>query len=162
MTPNIATDTSRDFPKEIRIYFAKQNLKRALHIIQVFFIADVVVVILLGQKIWWAYFYGTFLLCFLIIIYIGTKKKYNNNRPQIIISEDGIETEKTPFFSWKNISGEDVDYFYGRNNSGEFFIYDYPAGTERVLIRNLETNRKDLKELLSVYRQEYVKKHGSS
>jgi hypothetical protein len=109
-----------------------------------------------------AYFFGAFIMLFMIMIYADTKKRYNNNRPQIIISDDGIETEKVPFFSWKSISGEDVDYFYEKNNNGEFFIYDYPAGRQKVSISNLDTSGKELKELLKIYRGRYNKKYTGS
>ena len=162
MLSNAIPGTQSDFPSEKRIYFSKQKLKRTLRIFQGILIADIVLAVILGHSFWWAYFPGTFILCLFILAYVDLNKKYNNELPQITISDDGIETEKAPFCSWKSISGEDVDYFYGRNDSGEFFIYNNPAEQQKVLIRYLDTERKDLKELLKTYRERNNKKQSAS
>ncbi|MES2110461.1 MAG: hypothetical protein V4577_17010 [Bacteroidota bacterium] len=149
-------------PTETRIYYAKGKLKRMLKVLIGFMIITPIIAFFTYRYFGGAYFLGTFLMVFLVIAYVNTKKRYKNDRPQIIISDEGIGTEKVPFLSWTSISGEDVDFFYEKNNNGEFFIYKYPVGTEKVSIRSLETSRKELKELLKIYRERYNKKHGNS
>ena len=160
MQLNTETGIKSDLPFETRIYYSKRKLKKLINILLGFMVVDGVLVFLVRSFFGGAYFLGSFMMIFLVIVYTDVKKKYKNDKPQIIINEDGIESDKVSFWGWENITNETVDFLYGRNASGEHLVYDYPAGQQKLSLGYIETNRAELKNLLKIYRQRNEKKRA--
>jgi hypothetical protein len=88
-------------------------------------------------------------------IYTGLKE-YFTKKPQIIISDKGIQTLKTPFHPWSEIKNEDVRTIVtggaAHGNSNTYLVYTYPGGSEKVDLDDLTISDEQLQHLLHVYR----------
>ena len=91
--------------------------------------------------------------CILFVIYFFIElKKVKNKNVQVVLSNDGIQTENVAFNSWSDIKGEDVIAERTGKTVSHYFIYDYPNGTVKVDIADYDTNKRRLEKLLRVYR----------
>ncbi|WP_314242998.1 hypothetical protein [Empedobacter tilapiae] len=90
----------------------------------------------------------------IIGVFFGYKKYKDatNTEPQIIINERGIKTRSTDFYSWNEIENEDVISKGSGKNIRYYLIYNYPDGSERLLIDNYDIDIKSLNQLLILYR----------
>ncbi len=84
-------------------------------------------------------------------------KEYFTKKPQIIISDKGIQTVKTPFHPWSDIKNEDVRTIVTgstprHRNSNTYLVYDYPGGAEQMNLDDLAISDEQLQHLLHVYR----------
>lgn len=85
----------------------------------------------------------------------------NNREPQIILSLKGIQTATTPFYSWADISNEDALDESTTKTTRQHLVYDYPSGSERVDIEDLDIDIAELGRLLRVYRGRYESRHSA-
>lgn len=101
---------------------------------------------------------GSVLVGFYMLIV--SYRRYINREPQIILSNDGVETANTPFYSWAEIA--DMDTMLERNSGDEgasvFFIYNCPSGEVKIEISELNISRSDLDNLIGIYKGRYEKK----
>ena len=79
-------------------------------------------------------------------------KEATNTEPQIIINQKGIKTISTKFYSWEQIKNEEVIIENSGKHTHFYLIYDFPNGTEKLLIDDYETKHLDLEKLLRTYR----------
>jgi hypothetical protein len=86
-------------------------------------------------------------------------KNLNNKEPQIILNEEGISASKTPFYSWKDIDSEDVVLITQGRLSSYFLVYNYPNGSAKLSIGELDITHSSLENLLRIYRGRWDKKH---
>ncbi len=93
-------------------------------------------------------------------IYMAYKnyKEATNNEPQIIISDQGIETASTQFYKWEHIKNEDSKVVGSGKSSQRIFTYDHPEGNEYLNIDDIATNIGELYDLLKLYRGRYNKR----
>ncbi len=83
-------------------------------------------------------------------------KEYFSNKPQIIISVKGIQTIKTPFHPWSDIKNENIRTIVTDGpkyrNTNTYLVYDYPGGSEKMNLDDLEMSDEQIQHLLHVYR----------
>lgn len=90
----------------------------------------------------------------IIGVFFGYKKYKDaaNTEPQIIINERGVKTISTDFYSWNEIENEDVISKGSGKHISYYLIYNYPDGSEHLLIDNYDIDIKSLNKLLILYR----------
>jgi hypothetical protein len=99
------------------------------------------------------------LLCAFAGYFIYTEYKRAINRDvQIILNDKGIQTVSAGFIDWKDIENEEVITVSSGKSSHTYLQYDYPEGSEKVEIGELDTNKKTLESLLHTYRLRSEKK----
>jgi hypothetical protein len=76
----------------------------------------------------------------------------SNTTAQIIINNKGIETVSTGFFRWDEVMNEEVSSEGSGSDSRFYLKYDHPAGSERLLIDDFDTDQRRLNNLLILYR----------
>ena len=79
-------------------------------------------------------------------------KLATNKKPQIILNNGGMETIETPYQPWRDIKEENVISEYTSRQTLYYLTYNYPGGSEKVQIDNLDITHKKLEHLLLVYR----------
>jgi hypothetical protein len=89
---------------------------------------------------------------FLIISLFYLSKFYNNNKPRIVINNNGMSTFKTPFYEWNEIKNEEVVIVRYGTNFYYYLIYNHPKGKEQLNIGNFNVNNRKLNKLLMIYR----------
>jgi len=72
--------------------------------------------------------------------------------PQIIISNEGLQTRKAGFFPWAGIHNETIIKSQGKDGQ-RFLVYDCPAGPQKISISNYAVSHQKLIVLLSLYRK---------
>lgn len=77
---------------------------------------------------------------------------FSNKAPQITISNDGIQTASVPFYTWAQISGEDVITKRQGKSSTTYLVYNYPGGNLELDINELDINKSELEKLLRIYK----------
>jgi len=96
--------------------------------------------------------------------FYGEVKKAMNKIPQIILNANGIQTATTPFYDWKQISGEQVlreVSVSGKHISVNYYLaYHHPGGDEKLNLEDLTTDSKQLEHLLETYRARADKRKG--
>ncbi len=97
-------------------------------------------------------YYGILLI--VLGAYFGFRefKEATNKEPQIIINNEGIKTRNTQFYQWKDIRNEEAVLKGFGKNTRHYLVYDYPNGTEELLIEDLTTDHIKLNKLLILYR----------
>jgi hypothetical protein len=108
-----------------------------------------------------SYVFGTILS--LIGGYFAFKefREATNGTPQIIISDKGIETINTRFYSWNDVDNEDVDIVSSGEHTHYYLTYEHPDGSENLLIDNYDIGYKELRRLLIVYRGRNLTKNNN-
>ena len=86
-------------------------------------------------------------------------KNATNTEPQIIFNHKGIQTSTTKFYSWTEITNEDIITEQGSEHINCYLFYNHPNGYEKLLIDDYETDSKTLNHLLVVYRGRSRKKN---
>lgn len=101
---------------------------------------------------------GLGILCACYMCFTGYKNG-SNNTPQIIINDKGIETYRTPFQPWPAIKNEDIITEGSGKSKTFYFVYQYPDGDEKLPIAEYDIGRRELENLLHVYRIRGSKSH---
>lgn len=98
-----------------------------------------------------------FLSFIFLILSFYHLSKFLNQKPRIILNNNGISTIKTSFYNWNEIENEEV--ITERHSSVVYYylIYNHPDGNEKLNIGNLNTNNIKLNKLLIFYRGRYKK-----
>lgn len=81
--------------------------------------------------------------------------KIKNTKPQIILSNKGIETYKTPFYEWNLITDETVKRIREGKTVKTQFTYNCPAGHQDININSLDIDMDSLENLLYLYRSRF-------
>lgn len=89
-------------------------------------------------------------------------KEATNTVPQIIISDKGIKTISTDFYSWNDIENEEVLSEGSGKHTHYFLTYDYPDGAEHLQIDDYDTDIRNLNKLLILYRGRSKKTNPNS
>jgi hypothetical protein len=130
---------------ETIIYYSRRNS----------LIAMAIALVGMGMGIYVMLWSDTYLLgLFMAVIcaYSSFKsyQRASNTKAQIIISNKGIETTSTRFYSWDDIQCE---YVSGAGSNSDYYLrYDHPDGSERVKIDDLDISHSKLSSLLILYR----------
>lgn len=95
---------------------------------------DAIILIIIGLYIAYIHFRNTI---------------YFNNKPQILINENGMKTINTEFYKWNEIENENV---ITKDNKKYFLVYNHPKGIEKLEITNLNTNQVKLEKLIQIYK----------
>lgn len=82
-----------------------------------------------------SYLLGVFMAVICAYSSIKAYQQASNTNAQIIISNKGIETISTRFYTWDEIQCEYVSS--ARSNSDYYLRYDHPDGSERIKIDDL-------------------------
>lgn len=81
--------------------------------------------------------------------------RLNNKTPQLIISYQGLQAAKVPFYTWAQITDEKVQV----TGSGRFtkvvLTYGYPHGSASINAELWDKQSHELEQLLSTYRSRY-------
>jgi hypothetical protein len=133
---------------ETIIYYSKKKMFVELIPVFILFITDS---FFITQRN--AYWLGIgSLICASVWGYL-ISKKFRNAIPQIIISNKGIQTVNTKFYSWAEIKNEDVvSENYGEGDIDYFLSYKHPQGREKLKINKFNTDWRSLDKLLALYR----------
>jgi len=108
--------------------------------------------------------YGIFIVVFIlliffvsIVVFFDGFRKLNNVEPQITINNRGIKTIATDFYKWEEIEYakiKSVSSGTGKSRTIKHYLtYKHPKGKEEINIYALDISRKELTELLILYRE---------
>ena len=75
-----------------------------------------------------------------------------NKNVQVILNNEGIQTENVSFYEWSDIEGEDVIMKRTGNSASNYLVYDYPNGRVELSITDFNITKRKLETLLRVYR----------
>jgi hypothetical protein len=87
-----------------------------------------------------------------IFLYIDYYKLINKN-VQILLTDRGLQTSDTEFYTWQQISRESVTKESFKGNINYFLNYDYKSGSARLLINNLDFSPQEIEKLIGIYRK---------
>jgi len=139
-------------PQEMLIYYSKSAI----------LVQCIVMLLCLGLGIYLfiiKQYIGAALLCAFGGYFIYTElKKATNKDAQIILNDKGIETISAGFVEWKDITDEEVVTIRSGKTSNTYLKYDYPDGSAKVDIGELDITKKALENLLHTYRVRSEKK----
>jgi hypothetical protein len=137
-------------PKETRIYYYKGTLIINLEALAVFLLVTIYFLFVSD-----AYLFGSIVLTIeLVFIYLNFSR-LKNNQPQIIINEAGIESVRTPFYKWSEISEDDVLRLHSGKTYNYYLTYKHPHGVVEIKINNYNIEPEKMTTLLSIYRSRY-------
>lgn len=105
--------------------------------------------------------FGLIASLFGLVLSVIEFKQATNKKPQIIISNKGIETANTPFYSWEDVNGEWATQEGSGKHIRYFLEYNHPAGAEKFSIDDMATDIRSLNELLALYRGRFEQKTNS-
>jgi len=88
-------------------------------------------------------------------------RQANNTDPQITLNGNGIETVSTPFYSWEDVTDEDVDMVSSGRSTEHYLVYNHPEGSEHLQIDDYGIEAKELRRLLRLYRGRSMKRVAS-
>lgn len=74
-----------------------------------------------------------------------------NTTPQIILSNQGIQTSKTPFYEWYKITDQQVLFRKSGRYTSSYLTYNYIGGSEEFYLDRLSVSSRELEYLLEVY-----------
>jgi len=133
-------------PAETLIYYSKKTIYFEIGIMTIFLGAGIYLLVT------GIYLPGVF-SCGIGLFFIYSEyKKVANKDPQIIINEKGMETSATGFHEWKDISDDEVITRPSGRSSVTNLEYNYPGGSAKLNISELDTNKKALEDILHTYR----------
>jgi hypothetical protein len=132
---------------ETKIYLAKAGRVFMLAVMLVCFAAGIVLV-----SVAHSYIGGSILCIISAYIAFDSYKIISDNKPQIIINDEGIETASSGFHSWKEIRNEQVGSEMSRNKTDYYLAYNFNGGDEKIYLYGIRTNHWRLAKLLRVYR----------
>lgn len=99
------------------------------------------------------YILGAAISAFAIYVLVDSIRYITNRTPQITLSNKGIMTSSTPFYSWAEIDGEVVgEEQVDKNMTIYYLAYNFPGGDEKIYLYGLRTTHRHLAKLLKVYR----------
>ncbi|KMQ52103.1 hypothetical protein CHISP_1092 [Chitinispirillum alkaliphilum] len=84
--------------------------------------------------------------------FYNSYKKLNDRNPQIIISNEGIETSSTEFYNWADIKDETIESSGTGKNTLYYLTYKHPKGKECKLIQHFDITVEQIYRLLKIYR----------
>ena len=84
-------------------------------------------------------------------------KESTNTEPQIILSNEGIQTSSTKFYKWGKIQNEEARVEGSGKHISHYLYYDHPKGIEYLEIDDFDTDQQELNKLLLVYRGRHKK-----
>ena len=137
-------------PEELVLFFSNAPKRKMLFL----FLFCVVFPFLL------AFITGAWLLLIIALFFFlwGAKADYRklfDKRAQVIISHSGVETVNAGFHSWLEITNEEV--IEDNDDRSDYVInvfkFQYPGGSERIVLDNLTTSVRQFRHALHVYRQ---------
>ena len=142
-------------PAETRIYFSRIN-SIGLIIISPLFIAATWFFYVEKQS----WYYIILMPIVAVYMFITGYKQLKTRKPQIILSNEGIETAKARFYSWKEVIGAEskIDHNYILHNATTYLKYHTPEGEKEIEINEFDINARDLDRLISIYKGRYDKK----
>jgi len=137
-------------PAETLIYFRKEWERNRLILLVVFFLGLVIFTIVTGNFV-------VGVIGSVIIYYVGKDHydAYKNNDVQIKMNDKGMLTDKTPFFSWDEISDLKTEVHSVRGSMTINLTYNCPCGEREIEITNLGIRGDKLLQLAEVYRSRY-------
>ena len=103
----------------------------------------------------WGYFFGTFIVLGMCWLFYDSLRGLRNRNPQIIMNNNGMETSKTRFYSWAEISGEKMISRGTGKSRSSYLIYENPAGREEFYIDDFDLSAGRMDRLLKGYRARY-------
>ncbi len=142
-------------PAETKIYFSKINA-----------IGLIILSPILMASTWLIYFekhswyYTVLTPVVAVYLFITGYKQLNRRKPQIILSNEGIETVNAPFYSWGEVADAEakVEHNYIAHNATTYLKYHTPEGEKEIEINEFNISARDLDRLISVYKGRYEKK----
>ena len=142
-------------PAETKIYISKAGKIFMLLVMIACFIAGITLI-----SVAHIYIIGGIMCIISGYLVFDSYKKISNHVPQIVLSNQGIETTTSGFHSWKEIANEMVgletdeieDVGPNRRSTLYYLAYDFNKGNEKVYLYGLYTNHWRLAKLLKVYR----------
>lgn len=143
-----------DVPAETIIYYSKSKNFGEL----------IFMLVLMGGGLYLAlktdsHLIGGGIAIFALVMAFKEFREATNNEPQIILNDKGIQTIKTEFKTWSEISDEEVVVeSSGKNTTCQLVYYYDDYERAELLIDDYNTNQRDLEKLLRVYRGRYEKK----
>jgi len=147
-----------DIPQQTVLYYSK-GYSIFKHILGLCLIGSAIGALLMSKK------YNVFLILgALLFIVLGVfnfikgLRQFIDKRAQVIIDNNGIKTVNTKFYEWSYIKNDEV-IAEGQGRFTTFYlVYDYPEGTEKLLINDYPIDQPTLIKLLRTYRGRYNKK----
>lgn len=100
---------------------------------------------------------GIFLLGFGLYMAINNYYKLIKRWPQITISNLGLSTKSTDFYSWDEISDAKLLIEFTGKEKKHFLMYNHPKGSEKLSIKELGISYTELESLLVLYQGRFYK-----
>ncbi|MDX2130342.1 MAG: hypothetical protein SFU91_15005 [Chloroherpetonaceae bacterium] len=102
------------------------------------------------------YWSGGFFIILCIFTISQNYKSVLDNKVYIKINNFGIQSINTPFYSWSEVSNENI-YF---NKQSPYLYFEHPNGVERLYIKDLSNSYSEIMKFLRVYRTRYQQNHN--
>jgi hypothetical protein len=135
-------------PSETVIYFSQNKLMQ--DIIALILVTIGGIFFLLKTE---HIYYGLLgLLGPIIYFFVDTNRKLKVKTPQITINDKSLKTSTIPFHEWDLITGEDIISEGSGKNLRYYFVFVYPTGLAKIEIISLDITRRNLENLLRIYR----------
>ena len=100
---------------------------------------------------------GIFLLGVGLYMVIKNYYKLIKRSPQITISNLGLSTKSTDFYSWDEISDAKLVIEFTGKEKKHFLMYNHPKGSEKLSIKELGISYTELESLLVLYQGRFYK-----
>jgi len=154
-----------DLANEHRIYFSKLK-KILIMLMSILCIGFGLALIFMPQKepfsfsAIWGYIFGTFIVLGMCWLFYDSLKGLRNRNPQIIINNNGLQTSESRFYTWDEISAEEVVSRGTGKSRSSYLIYDNPAGREEFYIDDFDLSAGRIERLMRGYRSRYESRNS--
>jgi len=108
----------------------------------------------------WGYIFGTFIVLGMCWLFYDSLKGLRNRNPQIIINNNGLQTSESRFYTWDEISAEEVVSRGTGKSRSSYLIYDNPAGREEFYIDDFDLSAGRIERLMRGYRSRYESRNS--
>lgn len=136
-----------DLPPETKIYYSKGKAILRMVLLLVCLGAGIYLLAQPNAKL-----AGGIVCAVAILVSAINIRIFTNHSPQIIMSKNGLESSKAPFYPWSQIDNEEIVRRFNGKVNIYYLNYSYPGGEVSVRLNSLAGSADELKELLKAYR----------
>lgn len=136
-----------DLPQQTKVYYSRGKAIFRMLLLLICLAAGIYLLAQPNAKV-----AGGIICAVVILLAAINVQVFTDSAPQIIISKDGLETKKAPFYSWTDISNEEIVRRFNGKVNIYYLNYNYPGGEVSVRLNSMAHSADELKDLLKAYR----------
>lgn len=149
LKPDIFID-DLSLPNETLIYFSK--ITNMLEMAVALFAACIGIFLIISNQ----YILGGVITIGGIWYSVKEYKQLVSSKPQIIISDRGLQTSSAKkFYNWNEIYSIDIEKQKSRNNTTYYLTYNCPEGAVEIKLDDLKINPTRLESMLYLYKARF-------